>query len=468
MSKLLTNYLSFFFLLISFFSLINITYCYYFNIYLNIDTYIYTLIISLILGFGLLSLKIKILKINIYHKILTVISGYFLIPLIISIPYYLSIYNISFLNCYFEAVSGFTSTGFSIFQNIKHLDESLILWRSTSQWIGGIYFLFSIILLIDIFDTNLKKSLTNFLSFDLSESLKQSSKILILYTSLTLIIFIILKIFDIRSFDSLNLSMTLISSGGFIPVNNLSSIINSNVKEIIFSLLMLTSFFSIFFSYNLLFFKNKNINFFHEDILLLIYFIVLIFLFYTLFNIDYNFSVILLSLTSSISNIGVSLNNSPQNLSFVFLILIVIGGSFISTSSGIRFIKIYALFKFAINNLSSHVYPRNVFVNKNIFFNSSFDQNEIFKYFLALIIFIISLFILSSLLTISNFSLENSFKLSILTLMNTVNSSIYGLNEFNFNNLHFLTKYTLIFFMIIGRIELLTILLLLKKFLFKN
>ena len=425
-------YLGIFSLIISVFSFFNIIYSYYFNLYLNLNTYVYTLIISLLLGLIYLIKKKDNSKISIYHKILTVISGYLILPIIISLPFYLSIYNISFLDAYFESISGFTSTGFTIFSNIKHLDESLILWRSSSQWIGGLYFLFSIILLIDIFDTNLKKSLTNFLSFDLSESLKQSSKILILYTSLTLIIFIILKIFDIRSFDSLNLSMTLISSGGFIPVNNLSSIINSNVKEIIFSLLMLTSFFSIFFSYNLLFFKNKNINFFHEDILLLIYFIVLIFLFYTLFNIDYNFSVILLSLTSSISNIGVSLNNSPQNLSFVFLILIVIGGSFISTSSGIRFIKIYALFKFAINNLSSHVYPRNVFVNKNIFFNSSFDQNEIFKYFLALIIFIISLFILSSLLTISNFSLENSFKLSILTLMNTVNSSMHGLDNVNF------------------------------------
>ena len=63
---------------------------------------------------------------------------------------------------------------------------------------------------------------------------------------------------------------------------------------------------------------------------------------------------------------------------------------------------------------------------------------------------------------------ENSFKLSILTLMNTVNSSIYGLADFDFNNLHFFTKYCLILFMIIGRIELLTILLLIKKFLFKN
>ena len=78
------------------------------------------------------------------------------------------------------------------------------------------------------------------------------------------------------------------------------------------------------------------------------------------------------------------------------------------------------------------------------------------------------LFILTSLLSLSQINFENSFKLSILTLMNTVNSPSYGLGDFNFNNLHFFTKYCLIFFMIVGRIELLTILLLLKKFLFKN
>ena len=132
-------------ILISILSFINIIYSYYFNLYLNIDTYFYTLLFSLSFGVIFLFIKKKDLKINIYNKILTVIFGYLVIPIIISIPYYLSIYNISFLDCYFEAVSGFTSTGFSIFENVKHLDQSLILWRSTSQWIGGIYFLFAII-----------------------------------------------------------------------------------------------------------------------------------------------------------------------------------------------------------------------------------------------------------------------------------------------------------------------------------
>ena len=168
------------------------------------------------------------------------------------------------------------------------------------------------------------------------------------------------------------------------------------------------------------------------------------------------------------SNIGFSLELNQPNLSFLFLILVIIGGSFFSTSSGLRFIKIYSLFKYSLNQILSFSKPNNVFMNRLIFTKINFNFNEISKYFLTILIFIFSLVILSSLLSLSGIGFENSFKLSILTLMNTVNSSIYGLTEFNFNNLHFLTKYTLIFFMVVGRIELLTILLLMKKFLFKN
>jgi trk system potassium uptake protein TrkH len=106
-------------------------------------------------------------------------------------------------------------------------------------------------------------------------------------------------------------------------------------------------------------------------------------------------------------------------------------------------------------------------MNKLIFSKINFDFKEINKYFLTIVIFIISLFVLTSLLTLSDINFESSFKLAVLTLMNTVNSSAYGLSDFNFSNLHFLTKYFLIFFMIIGRVELLSLLLIAKKFLFK-
>ena len=469
MNYLKLIYLSVFCGIISILSFFNIVYSYYLNLYLNLNTYIYTFLTSLILTIIFYLIKDKDeKKTTIYEKILTILSGYFFLPLIIAIPFYFSIYNFTFINSYFEAISGFTSTGFTIFDNINHIDESLILWRSSSQWVGGLYFLFSIILLIDIFDHSLKKSLTNFISFNKAETLKQSLKIFLLYSLITLGIFIILNFFNVRLFYSLNMAMTIVSSGGFLPSNNLSNILVNNSQIIITSLLMIISFFSIFFVYNLVFTKNHNLNFFNEDIHLLFYFLSLLIIFLFFFNFDNNFSELFLSLTSSVSNIGFSLNNNSDNLSFVFLILVIIGGSFFSTSSVIRFLKVYSLFKYSINEVLSYSRPKNVYINKHLFSKEFFKLNEIHKYFLSIIIFIISLLILTFLLTLNGIEFESSFKLSILTLMNTVNSSMYGISKLSFYDLHSLTKFYLIIFMIIGRVELLTLLIIFKKFLFKS
>jgi len=467
MSLFRVKYLSFFLILVSVFSFFNIIYSYYFNLYLNLNTYYFSLFSSLIIGLLFYKIKEVNRKPSVFEKILTVFLGYILIPVILSLPFYFSIYNLTFLNSIFESVSGFTSTGFTIFDNIKHIDQGLILWRSSIQWIGGLYFLFSIIFLIDIYDDSLKKSLTNFLSFNSSEVLKQTIKIFILYLGITISIFFILNIFDIRSFNSLNLSMTIISSGGFLPTNNLSSILINQTQIVIFSLLMLVSFFSIFFVYNLIFLRNKNLNFFYEDIHLFLYFLFTVTIFFIFFSFDNSFTYSFLSLVSSISNIGISLDFNQSKLSFIYLILVIIGGSFFSTSSGLRFLKIYSLTKYSLNQILSFSKPKNVFMNKLMFSKINFEFKEINKYFLTIIIFIISLFVLTSLLSLSDISFESSFKLAILTLMNTVNSSAYGLSDFDFNNLHFLTKYFLIFFMIIGRVELLSLLLIAKKFLFK-
>ena len=461
-------YLRFFTTVISILCFFNILYSYYFNLYLNVDSYFYTLLISLIPAISILFKSKDIKKVSIYFKIQTVILGYFLLPAIISLPYYLSIYNITFIDAYFEAISGFTSTGFTIFDNIKHLDESLIIWRSSSQWIGGLYFLFSILLLIDIFDDNLKKTLTNFLSFNSSEIFKQFFKILVFYIFLTFIIFIIYNIFEIRSFNSLNLALTVVSSGGFLPSNNLASILNSEIKTIMFSLTLLVSFFGLFFSYNIFLIRNKGLKSVQEDIYLLFYLFFLYSIFFIFSDKNIDFHYIFLAISSSVSNVGISLDKTTQNFSFIFLMIIIIGGSFFSTSSGLRFIKIYSLVKFSINELISHSKPKNIFLNKLAFSDKNMNIEDFYKYFLTIIIFLFSLIILSSILTISGYNVEESFKLSILTLMNTVNSTMTGLNGFNFEETNYFLKYSLILFMIIGRVELLTVLILCKKFFFKN
>tara|TARA_Y100000741_G_scaffold132555_1_gene99793 strand:+ start:452 stop:1861 length:1410 start_codon:yes stop_codon:yes gene_type:complete len=469
MSRFSLIYIGSFLILISIFSFFNIIYSYYFDIFLNIDAYTYSFFISLVLGIILIFfVKINFKKILIYEKIITVLFGYLFFPLIISLPFYLSINDISFLNCYFESISGFTSTGFTIFDNIKQIDTSLILWRSTSQWIGGLYFLFSLLLLIDIFDENLKKSITNYISFNSSEILKQSFKIIVLYSLLTFLIFLLYKLINLRTFDAFNLSLTIISSGGFLSTNSFDSLFVSDLSKFVLSVTILFSYFSLFFTYNLLFFKKENINYLNEDFYLIIYFLIVISFIFIFLNSDNNFLDILVSITSSISNLGISFENSPKNLSFIYLILVIIGGSFFSTSSGLRVIKVISLIKFSINNLLSHTKPNQIYLNKVSLSNSNTKNTDINKYFLSILIFIISLFTITLLLTISDIDLEKAFKIGILTIMNTVNSSMYGISEFDFYNLSIFAKFTLIVFMIIGRIELLTIFILSKKFLFKN
>ena len=463
------KYFGIFFLIISFFSFFNIIYSYYFNLLNNLSSYIFTFSITLIIGlFFILFKKYKYEKINLFKRILIVLTGYLILPVTISLPYYLNIDSLGLINCYFEAISGFTSTGFTIFNDLKQLDQTLILWRSSSQWIGGLYFLFSILLLIDVFDENLKRSLTNYISLNSSEIFKQVFKIIVIYLSMTILIFLMLKLVNIRSYDAYNYSLTIISSGGFLPNNNFDTTFTTDISKIILSISMLFSFFSLFFIFNLIFFKKKNVNYLSEDINILIYLLIVIVLSFIFFNYNNNFLNVLVSISSSVSNIGISFEQVPKNLVFVFLILVILGGSFFSTSSGLRVIKVLTLIKFSLNNLLSHSKPNQIYSNKLSLNKISANINDINKYFFSIIIFIFSLFIITILLTISNLDFEVSFKLGILTIMNTVNSEMYNLANIDFYNFNIFSKISLIIFMIIGRIELLTVIILLKKFLFKN
>tara|TARA_Y100001960_G_C14681447_1_gene831396 strand:- start:954 stop:1463 length:510 start_codon:yes stop_codon:yes gene_type:complete len=168
------------------------------------------------------------------------------------------------------------------------------------------------------------------------------------------------------------------------------------------------------------------------------------------------------------STVGISIYNSNLDVSLLFIILLIIGGSAVSTSSGLKYIRFYILIKISYQEIYKLVKPIHVF-NQNLFSADVKINAEDAKIsFLVFISFILAIFILSSLLALDNLSFENSFKLSILTLTNTVNSSLYGIENINFLNLNILTKFSLIIFMIFAKIEIIAILYLLKKFIFKK
>src|SRR6056300_1462635 len=112
---------------IVFLSFFNILYSSYFDHYLNLNSYLITLGLSLFLSVILYFFSKNAEKnINFGEQLILILLTYFLISLLISVPYYLSYYQLTFIDSFFEATSGLTTTGFSIFTNVKLLDPTLI------------------------------------------------------------------------------------------------------------------------------------------------------------------------------------------------------------------------------------------------------------------------------------------------------------------------------------------------------
>ena len=349
------------------------------------------------------------------------------------------------------------------------MDPPLILWRSSSQWIGGFYFLIFIILIFSNklvgfkfvdFSFNFEKKL-NFSSNWLSVSIRT----FFIYFFLTILIFSLFSISGIRFFNSFNLAMTVISSGGFLPTNSLDRIITTNLQSIFLSLSFLVSLLNLYLIYNIIF-NRSDLKNHKEDSYLVILIIIFSMLFYFIHELD--LLSVFVNILSSIGTSGISLGEVQGNFALYLLILTLLGGSVLSTTSGIKFIRIYILIKALFAEMYKLVKP-NVIISSNIIFSEKKINTENIKMsFLIFILFFLSLFILSSILLIDTLNFENSFMLSILTLTNTTTSNIYCIEQIQFANLFTFSKISLIIFMVIAKVELLTIFILARKLFFKD
>ena len=456
---------------ITFLSFLNILYSSYFDHYLNLDSYLITLAISFLLGISLyLFSKNSDRNIKFYEKLVLIFLVYLLVSLLISIPYYFSSYQLSFINSYFEAISGLTTTGFTVLYNVKFLDPTLLIWRSSSHWIGGFFFLVFLILIFSNFKNEYKLThlvynpdKANNLSKDIQKII---TKVFFIYTFLTAIIFILFSLSGIRLFNSFNLAMTVSSTGAFLPTNELTEIIKYSTQKIILTIALIFSTLNIYFFYSL--FTGQDIVKKHyEDILILlgiIFFSILVF-----FSLqETSFLNILFAVASSLSNSGLTIFNPPENFYLFFIFLTIVGGSIISNSSGIKFLRLYILFKSTVLEIFKLVSP-NVIIDQRILKTEQKINNEnLNSSFFIFISFFIGIFILSSILTAGGLNFEKSFKLSILTITNTVNSSLFGLKDIDFFNLLTSSKIFLILFMVIGKIELISLFLIIKKIISRN
>ena len=467
--KSISFFLSLFCFPISFLAFVNILYASYFDYFLSINTYFITLIVSASAGICLLYIGKKSKKnINFIDQLILVIFAYFLTAILISIPFYLSSYQITLVNAIFESISGLTGTGFSIFKDIKYLDPTLILWRSSSQWFGGLFFLFFLVIIFSNKSFNFKMTSLTYNgeeNYNSLENIKDNMiKIFIIYSILSIFILFLLNLSGLRFFYSLNMTMTLISSGGFLPADNIEAIISSNIQKIIFIFSLILSMLNFYLLFNL-FNKKILIKEHKEDFYLILLIIILSALIY--FN-NYQGLDMVISVVSSLANSGLTLVKSNNNLSLYFLFITIIGGSLISNTSGIKLARFYILLKITSLEIIRLISPNSI-INKTIFnSDKKISDDNVKLSFLIFISFFLSLFILSSLLVIDDIGFEKSFKLSILSLTNTVNSEMYNMQNLNFANLLTSSKISLILFMIIGKIELISVFLIFKKILFKD
>ena len=110
---------------ISFLAFINILYSSYFDYFLSLDAYFTTLIFSFVIGIALSYYgKNSSKKISFIDQIFLIIAIYLITASFISIPFYLSNNQVTFINSFFESISGLTGTGFSTFKNIRYLGNA--------------------------------------------------------------------------------------------------------------------------------------------------------------------------------------------------------------------------------------------------------------------------------------------------------------------------------------------------------
>tara|TARA_Y100000590_G_scaffold146894_1_gene168732 strand:- start:253 stop:1674 length:1422 start_codon:yes stop_codon:yes gene_type:complete len=470
--KAILYFLGIYSFLISIFAALNIFYSVYFDFFIGLNSYVLTFLLSFILGsiFYFIGRNNK-KDIILTDQIIFGLLGFLLTPCLISLPYYLSIYDLNLLNSYFESVSGFTTTGFSIITDINNTDAPLILWRSSSQWLGGLFFLIITIGTIGSKQIKIKPSYLisggasgrNFYNNFNSNFLK----ILFIYFISTILIIILYNLANLRLLDSVNLAFTSISSGGFVPREDISNILISNLQIFIFSFSLLFPIFNFFILYDLItrkfLFKN-----YQEDLHLSLLIILTTLLFYFLVISEEGFVNVFFAITTAISTSGISNYSSEVDLSLFFILLTITGGSLISTSSGFKYTRIYMLLKISYQEIYRLAKPINI-IDKNLY-NSDvkIDDQDVKIAFLVFLSFVISIFVLSSILTLDYLSFEDSFKLSILTLTNTVSSSLYGIENLNLMDLNDFTKISLIIFMILAKIEIIAVIYLIKRFFFKE
>ena len=397
-----------------------------------------------------------------------------------TIPYILSGIDLSYTNIFFETVSGLTTTGSSILTDIEAVDKSLLIWRSTTQWLGGmgvIVLTITILPLLGSGGINLFKAESPGPSADrLTPKFKDTAKLLwIVYISLTILETILLYYSGLNIFDAFNHSLTTLSTGGFSTFNTSVSEF-SNLSKFIINIFMYlagTSFILLLktirsrsFSE---FFKSTEFMFYSFMVIST----TIIFLFKTV-TLNENilesinnafFTSLTLITTTGFTNLNYE--NWSINYKTFILGLMFLGGMAGSTAGGLKTVRVIALLKSVRNEIRKIFYPNAIFkirMSKSILPEKMIESVQTF-FILYVAIFVLGTFAIS--ISSNYHGTPLSFEATMSAVASAINNIGPGLGEIgpvkNYFFMDSITKTLLSLLMIIGRLEIFPIAILLYR-----
>ncbi len=403
---------------------------------------------------------------------LVVTLGWLLMSFFGSLPYVLSGAIPTYPDAFFESMSGFTTTGATILVNIEAVSRGIIFWRSLTQWIGGmgiIVLAVAILPILGIGGMQLFQSEAPGISPDkLKPRIRDTAKRLwIIYVIFTLSEMVLLMLGGMDFYDAINHSLTTMATGGFSPKNISIAFYDSPYLQYVITLFMFlagTSFSLAYFMLKARFSKvwqNEEFRYYLGFVLLITLVATIGIYLVSEVDIETAFRQAIFQVVSIISTTGyITADYTAWTplLTVLFFLLMFVGASAGSTAGGVKIVRHVILIKNSILEMKRQIHPSAVVPVR---YNGKAVTQDITFNILAFFIIYLNIFAIGTIIMALS-------GVDFLTAMGAVATSLGNIGPGigtvgpvdNFAHLSVAGKWVLSFLMLLGRLELFTVLLL--------
>jgi trk system potassium uptake protein TrkH len=429
------------------------------------------------LGLKLLTRKHKNDEVKKREGYLIVGLGWLAMTLFGTLPYVLSGAIPDYTNAFFETISGLTTTGASILNDIESLPKGILFWRSMTQWIGGmgiIVLTIAILPLLGVGGMELFASESPGPTKDkIHPRIKETAKRLwLIYFSLTALQCTLLMFAGMDFYDAINHSLTTMSTGGFSTKQASIAAFNSPIIEYIIIAFMFiagTNFTLLYFGFKFKFKKfleNDEFKWYAAAVVILCLAIVPVIYqggFEKAFR-DALFQIVSILTTTGFATTDFTTWGSF--VTFIFFLLLFTGASAGSTSGGMKIVRIVLLMKNGFLEFKRRLHPHAIVP---VTLNRQAVSSKIIYNLLAFVFFYLFLFVTGA-IALTFFGLE--FKEALSAAATSIGNVGPGIGELgpsgNFYKVPNPAKWILTILMLMGRLELFTIAILFTPYFWKR